>query len=180
LSGRTISLVARFLGVSVLLIVAGCLVVARTSAVTDPRLPGTAERPGALLWGNGVFSSRSTFEQWLRKHHKLYRSWATLHPAGRVILENAARPLRFHRSQYAPAGPPAPPIAAPRARGSASNEVSLALAGFAALLIVLGASPLERFAATPDVAVRIRERRGNALAAGISILASVVLVNLIT
>jgi len=52
-----------------------------------PPAPG---QRGALVWGDGIFATRSELSAWLYLHHASYATWARKHPAAlRLVLRRA-------------------------------------------------------------------------------------------
>lgn len=96
--------------------------------------PGsTPSLPGALVWGNGVFTSRSTFEKWLHRRSQTLTSWRRLHPrALRILLGAEAPPVHFQPSQFAPRKSPRPLLS------GATPEASTPRVPIAPIVVVLG------------------------------------------
>lgn len=153
--------------VAVVLVGAG-VAVPRADSGTSPRsLAPEQVRATILVWGDGLFTRAAELQRWLSRHGESYAGWERTHPAGRAILAQAATPVIFRSSQFAPKGartwsPPevtavesSPPVSA-----VVVDALVLALAG---ALLALGALPLRRVA--PNLAVAsVLERRRPALA----------------
>lgn len=56
----------------------------------------TTSRPGALVWGDGIFANRAELKAWLRLHQGSYRRWVQQHPAAVKLVTHRARPVRAH------------------------------------------------------------------------------------
>lgn len=141
---------------------------------------GNAGQPSVLIWGYGVFFGRGAFERWLHRHHGRYGAWASLHPAGRRILsEAAAKPVLFRPDQLAPsrAAPPPAPALSPPAPGGGS-ALFLPLLALAGLLTAVSTIPFGRLAPfSPHAAVLHRMRVGMS-AAGIGLLVGIIVAKL--
>jgi hypothetical protein len=146
-------------------------------AAPDLRADPGQSLPGALVWGNGVFSSGAGLTRWLAAHHETYASWARLHPSGRTILATAASlPVRFRPSQQAPTTSP-PPVLPPLAAGGGSGGSGpffAVLLVLAALLLAAGLVPTRRLGHRFPFAAEVARRRltcgvvGLAIAVGIA------------
>jgi hypothetical protein len=153
-------------------------------AVTDPQL-GTAavDRPRILLWGNGAFVGRASFEAWLQQHHQRYATWAAAHPSGRSVLALSVLPSGFRPSQLAPTKGPAFPLTLvdPIERSPSRPRFRLDV-----LLLVLGglmavaAVTLPLGEGRPSVAYALAERRLAVFMAGSAILIGVAIAKLMS
>jgi hypothetical protein len=174
----------RLVCVTAALAVVASLGAARGAAATDPRPAVGAMLPSALLWGDELFFDRIAFERWLRRHDESYRRWAALHPAGRLILRQAAaKPPRFLRSQYAPtrSAPPrdtVPLAAAPARTGSATSWLLVAFALIGGMLLAVSAVPTRHLVPHFAPAARLHGRRAGVSATGIAILLGIAIAKL--
>ena len=143
--------------------------------------PLTASRraPGAIVWQDRVFSSRSQLSRWLERHGSVYRRWARLHPAAASILgghKGAFRPPHHKVSTRTVADQSAGRRAAAQ-RTIAVSQSSPAYEAFVVLLLFVGATLLALGLAPPALVQRVRwtawlspDRRPYALMAGIALL----------
>jgi hypothetical protein len=141
---------------------------------------GGAREPSVLLWGSGVFFGRNAFGRWLRRHHRSYSAWESLHPAGRRILADAAaKPVRFRPDQLAPsrAAPRPVPAISPPAPGGGSALV-LALLALGGLLTAVSTVPFGRLAPYSPRAALLHRRRVGISAAGIGLLVGIIVAKL--
>jgi hypothetical protein len=61
-----------------------------------PSAPG---RPGALLWGDGIFANTFELKAWLRQHGSSYSRWERQHPAAAHLVTH--KPVKRTRRQTA-------------------------------------------------------------------------------
>ena len=93
----------------------------------------TLSLPGALVWGNDVFTSRAEFEKWLHSRHRNLVAWSALHPRATKILVGAeAPPVRFRPSQFAPRKSARPLLS------SGTSDARAPFVPIVAILVVLG------------------------------------------
>jgi hypothetical protein len=162
----------RLLALAALLLVA--LGGASTRALAAPDLRGELgqSQPGALVWGNGVFSTRAGLTRWLEARHEAYAPWARLHPAARTILATAASlPVRFRRSQLAPTTSPPPelpPLSAEVHAGGWGLPYGF-LGLLAALLLAAGLLPTRRLVPRISLAAEVAQARLICAVAGLAI-----------
>jgi hypothetical protein len=93
----------------------------------------TTSLPGALVWGNGVFTSRAEFGNWLHRRHRNLVTWSALHPRATSILVGAEAPaVRFRPSQFVPRRSPQPLLP------GGTSDVGAPFAPIVPILVVLG------------------------------------------
>jgi hypothetical protein len=146
------------------------------SANVGPAPVPTRSLPGALVWGTGVFTSRASFERWLRDHRESLTAWTKLHPRATAILVAAeAGPVRFLPSQFAPHG--SAPLEEP-AEQPVSNHASLPivaiLAALSLALVVLAALPFPVFAPRWGPGAVVYHNRLPLLVSGMTLLVAIV------
>jgi hypothetical protein len=135
-------------------ILAGVAVFAAVSPGT-PRTALPANRPGALVWGNGIFANRVELKAWLLQHKVAYNRWAQQHPAAVKLVTRRARKVPPHVRATAA---PAPSRAAPSAQ--ASNPVKFSPApgppvAAIILIVLVGVLALAAAVVPPRVLVRV-------------------------
>jgi len=67
---------------------------------TEQPPPGS---PGALVWGDGLFTNALELQAWLRIRGVSYKTWARRHPAGVKLVSPLPGSLRPSRPAKAPA-----------------------------------------------------------------------------
>jgi len=160
---------------------AAIVLLAGTSAVA-----AAPPRPTALDWGGRFFVEVASFKQWLRERHASYARWGQKHPAALATLESATaipKPLKPGDLPPASAGCIAGGGAGLDAGPQASRPVALELLLLAAAAVLLGlaAAPGARLPVAgraADALVVIRPHRLVLAAAGMSVLAALLLVRL--
>jgi len=63
----------------------------RAARATEPLPPGHV---GSLVWGDGIFTTRTQLKAWLELHGGDYTYWARHHPRALRLLVHPARPAR--------------------------------------------------------------------------------------
>lgn len=104
----------------------------------------TGPRPSAIVWGNGVFSSRATLADWLKSRGASYNRWARRHPDARAVLEHrrAAPKTARARSDSTFAAPAAASNSRVTHWTRLGETLLLAVAALAMLLALLPAPRL--------------------------------------
>jgi hypothetical protein len=77
----------------------GVFAIAKPLAHPTPPPPGS---PGALVWGNGIFASKSEVRAWLRLHGASYDDWVRQHPLAVRLV--APRRVSHPKAKRHPAG----------------------------------------------------------------------------
>jgi hypothetical protein len=165
----------------VLVVLAAVLAVVPGTArgTVSPRRVSTPSLPGALVWGNAVFTSRASFGHWLGDRHHSYGTWTRLHPRATAILVGAERgTVRFQPSQLAPGGPAVveEPIAVPPQTSTFPFVPLLASLGLA--LVLLAALPFPVLAPRWAPGAVVYHNRLGFLAAGMVLVVAIVVAKL--
>jgi hypothetical protein len=117
-----------------LAILAGVAVFAAVTPAHRTALP--ANRPGALVWGDGIFANRAELKAWLLQHNVSYDRWVRQHPAAVKLVTRRARPVP---PQVRATATPAP--SRPHPKVAASNPPKLtsatSLPATAIILVVI-------------------------------------------
>ncbi len=126
-SRSSLALLSLALPFVILAAVAGYSVIRPTSSADLPQ-PGSR---GALVWGNGIFASRSELKAWLNLHGGGYEAWARRHPAALRLVPTKAQARRTaaHRAAVLKAAARAQAAAPGRAtkRSPSSTQVKVAV-----------------------------------------------------
>jgi hypothetical protein len=71
-------------------------------ALNEGAAPSAPGRPGALLWGDGIFANTFELKAWLRQHGSSYSRWKRQHPAAAHLVTH--QPVKPTRRQTAANG----------------------------------------------------------------------------
>lgn len=165
-------------------ILAGVAVFGVLSPYTLNQKPGAPGQVGALVWGDGLFSTPAQVRAWLKEHGASYEAWAKAHPAavGMVkpsAVRQAAAAQKAAAKAAAEAAAQAKSVTATIA--SAPTVPSSRTSGLIWLVVAAGIG-LGALAATPrrfvhrvGVLSLERELRLAALGAGAALLLGVVI-----
>jgi hypothetical protein len=118
----------------------------------------TSLRPTAVVWGNRVFTDRSSIEAWLRVRGVAYPVWAKRNPSLAATIDPAARAAarsvravgaRPAKKRSAPVPAPAP-AAAPAADHRFATVTKVAEVALLVVLLAAAAFVLARYARTVE------------------------------
>lgn len=164
-------------------ILVGVAVFGVLSPYTLHQKPGAPGQVGALVWGDGLFSTPAQVRAWLEEHGASYEAWAKAHPAAvgmvrpsavkraAAVQKAAAREAAAARAKSVTATIASAPAPAPSSQTSGLIWIVVAVGiGLGAL----AATP-RRFAHRVGVVSLERELRLAALGAGAALLLGVVI-----
>jgi hypothetical protein len=120
-------------------------------AVVSPNNQRTTppSRPGALVWGDGIFANKTELQAWLRLHTGSYRRWARQHPAALRLVDG--HPVRSASRRKSATAAPAP--ARGKARASSSHATNASAVAAAARPASIGRSTAQPLGTILFVAV---------------------------
>jgi hypothetical protein len=157
-----------------ILLAVGSMLTPPASADQDlPWKPSSGTRPGALLWGGGLFLDKGAFRDWLAGHGQPYPAWSVRHPTARAILGGGVNP-KFREWQFAP-----------RVSGTGSSSggsrgfILVALAAGAVSMIAFASMPVRRAGRYAGAVARVADGRVGVFAVGVGILLGVVVSRLV-
>lgn len=140
----------------------------------------TRSLPGALVWGNGVFTSRAQFGNWLHDRQRTFAGWSALHPrATRILVGAEAPPVRFRPSQFAPRRSPAPLLLSGTSdAGAPSVPIVPILVVLGLLLVVLAALPFPVFATFGAPGAVVYHHRITLVIVGVTLVGAIAIAKL--
>jgi hypothetical protein len=159
-------------------------------SVVMPATPSRAPAPGsrgALVWGNGIFTTRVELKDWLTLHGGNYEAFATAHPHALKLLAARSRP-HVKRRRLAQKPRPLPRVTnTSRVSSSTSQPASKTFLNAAAnlmplilialgLLLAIGAAAPRRLVIRLPVPSRLddHELRVASAAGGLAVLLGVI------
>ena len=63
----------------------------------DRSVTASPGRPGALVWGDGIFANRCELKAWLKQHGVSYSVWVHQHPAAVHLVTHQSQKHRLRR-----------------------------------------------------------------------------------
>jgi hypothetical protein len=157
------------------------VVPASASANVGASAASTGSVPGALVWGDSVFTTRASLEKWLERRGENLTTWSAQHPRARRILAGAeAPPVRFRPSQFAPHLSPRPWLSS----GSSSTGASLVpivpiVLVLGLLLVALAALPFPVVAPEWRPGVLVYHHRITLLIVGVTVVGATAIAKLV-
>lgn len=140
----------------------------------------TQSLPGALVWGNDVFTSRAKFAKWLHSRHQTLAGWSALHPRATTILVAAeAPPVHFAPAQFAPRKSPRPSLSSRTSdAGAPFIPIVPILVGLGLLFVVVSALPFPVFAPEWIPGTVVHRHRITLMVAGMTVVGAIAIAKL--
>jgi hypothetical protein len=140
----------------------------------------TRSLPGALVWGNEVFTNRAKFEKWLHSRGQTLVGWSALHPRAMKILVGAEfPPVRFRPSQFAPRNSPRPWLSSGTPdEGRPLFPIVPIFAALGLLLVVLAALPFPVIAPEWAPGAVVYHHRVTLLIVGVTVVGALAIAKL--